>query len=261
MNFEEKPQPDPKISSVVGVDGVQDIEAIDRIAALKDLNTIGDNVGRVFFGGERFKSGPSQMLIARLLKGIVNVSDVVYVADASSPGFYSYKAPIDTVQHNGARDHSKEVIEKAKVDFVILQLIFSDFDHTVGEDKELNANFRYENGEYTFFDFEPKNFWNVYAKWDELKYREMYEYKIKFIEKNKLPLLLEKVNEIKERVESDFFTDVLDSVRTYAKEDDSIFLLANAEGENKVESFKNELLRRISIIEKMIKSESVDVEN
>jgi hypothetical protein len=248
MNFKETPQPDPKISSVVGVDGVQELEVVDKIAKDKSLNIIGDDVGRVYFGGEKFKSGPDQMLIARLLKGIVNVSDIVYVKDTDSPGFYSYKAPIDKVQHKEARDHSKEVVEKAKVDLALLQIIFSDFDHIVNEIQRINENFIYENGEYAFFDFEPRNFWSIYATWDYSKYKELCEYRIKFIEKSRLPFFLEKVHEMKERIQSGFFEEVLNSVRKYTKDDESFFLLCNAPGENKVESLKNELLRRIDII-------------
>lgn len=94
-----------------------------------------------------------QMFLARMLKGVLPVSDVVF--DESTKKFYSYEMPVERVEKTA---DSSEYQAHMKADRLILALVFDDRDHGVGKDHE--QNMRSAKGAHVFFDFaNVTDFW------------------------------------------------------------------------------------------------------
>ncbi|HEV7702553.1 MAG TPA: hypothetical protein VGO63_03890 [Candidatus Paceibacterota bacterium] len=113
--------------------------------------------------GEKFykilrESGPYQKLVSLMLKGIVNVSDVIKIGD----DYYSHK------QNFGRIDSRKEnIVPEIEADLVILQWVFLDGDHGYSTDEEdyeyleknssvaehQNLLVDQKNKRFSFFDF------------------------------------------------------------------------------------------------------------
>lgn len=96
-----------------------------------------------------------QQAVARALKGIINVSDIVSREVEGGTAYYSRHLPLDRVQ--------EEIVkEDARADAELLRLIFDDHDHlfvtepTTSTDNVADLrpqNIRYEGGRANYFDF------------------------------------------------------------------------------------------------------------
>ncbi|MBU0998840.1 hypothetical protein KKG24_00815 [Patescibacteria group bacterium] len=154
--------------------------------------------------GEEFykiysENGPSQRLLSMLLKGVINVSDVVRVRDE----YYSHHQNLNLVEA------SKDVKNEAKADLFIIFRVFGDSDHIYYENsfdqktlkaKNLKAPIEHhnlildeENKKLTIFDFHKP--WIENIKISTEKTNAFYSYLEDFFE----DLILDRFGEIKER--------------------------------------------------------------
>ena len=97
------------------------------------------------------KQPQKQQAIARLLKGVVNVSDLI----ETPQGFVSKEMPLENVTEP---TRMNEVL----ADIELLSLVFNDYDHALEGDHNLDGaiavsghqNLRIENGRATYYDFD-----------------------------------------------------------------------------------------------------------
>jgi hypothetical protein len=107
----------------------------------------------IFHAKEGFREGPDQMCLVRLLKGIIPVSDILYVKDKDGHGrFSSYEIPLAGTDN----ESGLSTLDRAKMDEAILSIIFNDNDHASFsfDDKKEKLNVMVDDVGYAFFDFE-----------------------------------------------------------------------------------------------------------
>ncbi len=235
----EKPnqEPNPHESSALPPDVIEKkYEVSGEEVRYRPRTIIEDENGRVFIGDRRLRFGADQMLLARLLKGIVSVSDIVYIKDRDDwGGYYSYKLPLNSeleaVDLDGLR-------VKVRSEEIILSAIFSDFDHEIGSVH--HQNLRVEGDEFAFFDFE--NFTSFWINRNMSIGEQFRKYYSDFDEENR-GRILRKLNELEVRFQGNFLEHILKSIENY--NDDVPVVIKEAPGDNKIESFRQEVLRRI----------------
>ncbi len=242
---ERKPRIDPHKSSLINIkaENLKDIR--------KDFGSmhriVEDPEGRRLYGGEHFRFGSDQMLLTRMLKGIVNVSDVVFVKDEKGEGkFYSYELPLE--------DSSPEYAERstdlynADAGVFMLTHIFHDGDH-----KWPMANTRAQYQRHAFFDFEHfGGFWrDFYAGRPEeikkdLQGKDTYSKQI----------LSTKIEELLRRFDGEEGLNFLQFiVSSIEKEGAGVpKSIQEAPGEDKVTAFQAELIKRIQKVKAQIEA-------
>jgi len=89
-----------------------------------------------------------QQAIARMLKGIINVSDVVKDVSSEKGAYYSSIMPIERVVR-------ETPVAEVTADGYVMEQAFGDWDHMEGltEAKPWISNARYEDGKVSHFDF------------------------------------------------------------------------------------------------------------
>jgi|SRR3989344_2134099 len=119
---------------------------------------------RIFFDkntGEKFyKIDPDkvkfQKLTSLILKGIINVSDVVKVGN----DYYSHIQNLDNLSER------EDLVAEIKADILIFSLVFGDYDHVYHETSEDNSTTEHKNlitqeklKKYYFFNFDKAFMW------------------------------------------------------------------------------------------------------
>jgi len=136
----QESHPDPTKTSIVVSPEEKLKEAGRNLGHWRLGKIMVDKLGRRFH--EIAEGGSDQMLIARMLKGILSVSDVVnsrneagYLGD-----FSSYEMPIADIEKDLQSPYSREDMHVASN--AVLWIIFHDFDHEPdpGEHKPQNVN-------------------------------------------------------------------------------------------------------------------------
>lgn len=139
-NFKGKSEHDPTLSSVFPP-SVQDLRKIGENDKKHDIRQ--DAHGRTFH--EIVRSPRDQMFLARLLKGVLPVSDIVYVPNEKK--FYSYEMPGEDTSLE--RDTRFE----PTAELIIFIAIFHDTEH-------VHLNFQRRGGGYHYYDFDEFSyFW------------------------------------------------------------------------------------------------------
>jgi hypothetical protein len=93
--------------------------------------------------------GPDQMFLVRMIKGIIPVSDVVFVTNKKGSGsFYSREMPLDDIEDDSERSYGRDNVI---VDMFILNMIFHDGDHEINP---RNWNMLSKESHFAFFDFD-----------------------------------------------------------------------------------------------------------
>ncbi len=239
----EKPEIDPVQSSLVGINK-EDLTT-QPYAGWTGLDTLSDNEGREFYGGEKFKSGPNQMLLTRMLKGIIPVSDVVFIKDRDGNGhFYSYKTPLKDIKINSEQPYS---YDEALMDSYILRAIFQDRDHLPYKDDGESENTRHEDGKYVFFDFDKfKYFWDKNMSGVDLD--TLQKQISKALSGPRKDFIQKHLHLLKTTFEGEkglaFLRDIVKSIPTI---EEGISVIEQAPGEDKVLSFQRELVKRIGM--------------
>lgn len=117
---------DPTTASVVGVErngGVKfDDIHLEEDAPHRRTGVFKDSLGRSYFEINKFAS--DQMLLAKILKGIMPISDVIY----NNGQFLSYKMPMNAIS-TGTEETSP--VENLGAYSLLLEHVFGDFDHRV----------------------------------------------------------------------------------------------------------------------------------
>lgn len=88
-----------------------------------------------------------QQVIARLLKGIINVSDIISVPNQNGEEkYYSWKMPLEKIEQNA----TKEIVE---TDQFLFKYLFNSYDHLFNTSTNWANNARYEKEKISHFDF------------------------------------------------------------------------------------------------------------
>lgn len=88
-----------------------------------------------------------QQVVARMLKGVMNVSDVITVPSSTDGDkYYSWKTPLNKIE-------SESTKEDVEAEQLLLQYIFNSKDHRFNSNSNWANNGRYENGKLAHFDF------------------------------------------------------------------------------------------------------------
>ncbi len=244
--IEPNPEPDPTQSSVIGVKkealkGLPNEESSRRLR-FEDIH------GRVFHG-DWLPYGSDQILLSRMLKGILPVADVVFSKGSDGEGrYYSYQVPLKDVP----KDPKNRFEDRAFVDQFLLQVIFHDFDHEVpirysGKGGNAVAN---DGENYYLFDFDKfRYFWDNVANREELlltKVNAMNEGKRKFLK--------QRISQLVGRIEGpsglEFLQAIISSLQKMGTPLPSV--IDSIPGENKLQVFQEAVLSRIHDVEELI---------
>lgn len=88
-----------------------------------------------------------QQVVARMLKGILNVSDVVAVPDShGEEKYYSWKTPLDKISDESTK-------EQVEAEQMLLRYLFNSRDHMFNRYSDWANNGRYKDGKLVHFDF------------------------------------------------------------------------------------------------------------
>lgn len=141
--------------------------------------------GEKFIKIDAHKKPQSQKLVALILKGVVNVSDIIRVGD-------SYYSHVHKLENIGSSEYDN-VLSEAEADRFILSEIVGDVDHTVlvetkndhdgYEILEDGQNLRVDvvNRKVNFFDFSENDLVSLSShQYDEASLRKTFERCIKF---------------------------------------------------------------------------------
>ncbi len=198
---------DPTTTSIIPPDGTQIKQKEREHSGIH--GKFADTSGREYY---RILQGPpkDQMLLARILKGVLPVSDVVYVSDMpeqiDTEGhlYLSYKMPLEDIGPSQAKYGPEEIQQ----DIDLLRLIFSDRDHSLYERNRPGSehnNLRSKDGRTAFFDFGVA-FQNpeAYGSWAYGDESESHHQSLRaaMIERRKTPIELKNIPFLRERVEA-----------------------------------------------------------
>lgn len=244
MKFENNPLQ----ASLLNIDK-NDLEKKGHPESYENIDIVKDKEGRVFYGGEHFKEGPNQMMMVKMLKGIMPVSDVVFAKDDDGKGhFYSYQIPLIDSKDAGINE---QTLAKMEVDALLLNSIFHDKDHTAFKgykNKITKDNVRIEGEKYVFFDFSLfESFW--LDKPSEFPYMNPFDSfcdKVAEISESEKRMLSERLDQLQNRFQGEdglqFLHAIIDSIPVI---DQRLTVIDDAPGTDKIKSFQEELLKRI----------------
>lgn len=250
-------RPDPTKTSVIGVErdgGVQ----FDHIHLGKapytytehKTNVLKDSVGRSYF--EITKFGADQMFLARILKGIMPVSDVVY----NNGKFMSYEMPLGLIPKDAEEIHWKK---KVQVYNFLLEFIFSDGDYH----SPIGGNAAGTEDAIGLYDFDV--FGSLFWKQPDIKkYTDGISNKHSNLNDHQFRTLCrELLSRLREVLGDEgglaYLRAVLSNIRESSSE--TPVTIRNSPGngiEEKTRSFRNEVLRRIEQLETFINKYNVD---
>jgi len=272
VNDEPDINPEPNRSSVVFNGNQEDLRKID-------VNTYEDAYGRLFVkpDGHEFRYAEDRILLKRILRGIVPVSDMVYIKNLKGEGsFFRYihqsitsRKDLYLSHHGYGRDeeYSKERSETKPsreflADILILKDIFMDYDH------ELQRNSLAKDKDHLFYDLEMfgGHFWypdpimgyrgrenNIYPIFspENLKYKmdEMDDSTVEYVKIRILSLF--------ERLEGDnglnFIEAIITQMMNTGMKLPRVVNIANGETvKEKVAFFHEELSKRVRICYKLV---------
>src|SRR3989338_7707290 len=256
----ERKEADPRFYSIRGYPK-KDLGPEQKLGYGERLYT--DKEGRHFYAiGEK---ASDQMLLSRLLKGVVPVSDVVYIKDQDGGEFYSHslfrrgKDALENVDKNFEVDYG---LEELDVDILLLQYIFSDGDHGPrGTPQRVTefplqpegaySNIDRQRDNFSFFDFHhfERHFWEESGK--EFLHKFLKENLQKFNPHQKA-FLTTRLKQLRDRVTGEqgtqFLKDILSSIEKETGMRPKVITVAP--GENKLSSLQEELTKRIEQIQK-----------
>lgn len=179
-----------------------------RTKVIRPLNEIGLPVrtaeGETYYelGGAHDPRG--QRAVARMLKGILNVSDIVSLPDAGGDEkFYSWKTPLKGIEQNTTK-------EQFAAEQMLLGYVFNSNDHLFNRMSGWVNNGRYENEKAVHFDF-GEDAYNFLRKPD----REYLVAQLKQQSPETVAYLNGKVSELQDRFEGEqgrtFFKAIVDA--------------------------------------------------
>ncbi|HYC34751.1 MAG TPA: hypothetical protein VEC13_03390 [Candidatus Paceibacterota bacterium] len=243
--FNLSPEPgkdfDPRESSIIGVRGLEKVGQSEDGKADRFV----DKDGRVFYGEIKPDKHPAdQMLTARILKGIIPVSDVVAVQTDEGVKFYSHELPLDKIK---PKEVSSTDSMESYADTLFLKFIFSDDDHYPE-----SLNMYSENTHHALYDFdEASDFWKKNFGRDEKNY-------VRFLSPQEKSLLIERARALEDRLKGKdglaFLESVVESVRKEGNLESG--MLKTKEGQKKlpfrqVKKLRDEIIRRAERLEEM----------
>ncbi|MDP3965372.1 MAG: hypothetical protein Q8Q13_01065 [bacterium] len=241
-------EPDPTKSSVAGVerDGGVQFDHVHREefqGEVKDTNVFRDNLGRLYY--EINKYGADQMFLAKILKGIMPVSDVVY----NSGKFLSYKMPVASISKDAGQMNFQERVD---VHNLVLSYVFNDTDHHGLTGRNMNVS----GNAFGLFDAHLfSRFWDL---WNTREYIRTHQDRYDLINKHVKILCLGILTELHRMFGGEdglaHMHAILDHIKKVSSEVPTTIL--NAPGSNeeeKTRSFRDEVLKRVAHLENIIK--------
>ncbi|MDB5244964.1 MAG: hypothetical protein JWN90_69 [Parcubacteria group bacterium] len=213
------------------------LEDTGSLTQLRGKKILTDGVDR-YVQLDSSMSPERQQVIARMLKGIINVADIVTVENKKGLELYSRILPHEKIQRKSTQN---EIV----ADQAILELVFGDYDRVVYEkygmnDKE-HHNLRIEGGIGSFFDFGGANFeLPIHSEQLIVEKTEVYTF------------LKNQLDQLEARFAGPQGREFLDSViRASGKTIAQLF--PKTEGNSNVEDFQDMLLSRILTVRGMVK--------
>ncbi len=243
----------PKSKNTEQEDGLSSIIRVEELTVKGDsgpralesripLDMVEDSTGRKLYGGEGFERGADQMLLTRMLKGIIPVSDVVCVENTGGQKwFYSN---VLSIKNESVRDIRSDLLMPLKTDIFILTNVFHDTDHLLPNDEDPLHNIRVGENGHVFFDFDWfGGFWEPLSE-----YRLANNAKqLKGFDEAAISMLRVKINELMSAFDGAegyrFLNNIVISIRQASQEEPEVIM--QAPGEDKVASFQNELINRL----------------
>jgi hypothetical protein len=254
---------DPTITSIIPPASA-DIEQTEQNNSVHH-GKFADSSGREYY---RILQGPpqDQMLLARLLKGILPVSEVVYLSnvpeqiDPKGRLFVSYKMPLGDIGSSQDQYGAAEVQQ----DIDLLHLIFADRDHTLYENEKPGSehnNLRSKDGRTVFFDFgdafripDEYGFWGYdeQEKYNQLRTAMMHRRKT-LTEQEHIPFLRERVEMLHKSLTGEhghaFVQAIVSDIERRGTEVPRVIRTAPGKStEEKVLAFQNEIEKRIEAL-------------
>lgn len=250
----DKLEPDPmKVSAVMG-SGEQVKTVGTSWPHWREGNVVEDTHGRRF---HTIPSGTDQMFVARLLKGILPISDVVFqkqkliqsIPFIKKKQFHSYEVPIKQLKEDKQHPYSGEEVLAAS-DF-ILHCVFHDYDHPASVKIE-NAQWNDEAGRVVLYDFDriPKYFWTPLPDVDTRTPIWLRD-KLRVMSEASKKCGLEFLTEMTSRLSvneggEDFVRTILNDMKRRGAGMPKVITAASTQkGEDKIAGFRRELLHRI----------------
>lgn len=207
------------------------------VVPLKE-NHIYESEGDTYF--ELTKRGATQQVVVRMLKGIINVSDVVSLAENVKPRFYSHEMSLDAIAAATSEDESS-------IDILILKALFGDYDHT----RRTSLNSRMKDDRIAYYDFADAAFHD----WDTTEdvYQKSWSFFLKkILYPQKLPILSAKLTLLNTRFNGESGREFLKSVCESTGE--KVWQLFTLPGKEKYESdggfeyFYGKLLMKLRVL-------------
>jgi hypothetical protein len=209
---------------------------------------LGDRIDRKF---HMIRSLPEdQLFLARMLKGIMPVSDITY----DKHGFYSYEMPLERIDS----ESKPYTWEQGLADTLILDAVFHDDDHEISGK---GPDWSFTNGERrgdaaVFFDFENfgRRFWKpsrISELWTRRLFKDSPEART---------ACLDRLKDLRETFEGraglEYLKTILGNVRRARKETPRVIAKAPGSTEpERLKTFQEELLDRIDSFEKLLLSQ------
>ena len=232
----EEPSPHDPTTSSVYLGSTSKLKRTGKIP-LYGREVAQDVHGRFLYEIDR--NPKDQMFLARLLKSVMPVSDVVY--DSVREKYYSYKIPLDAVESKWGNfgGHSY-------ADILILEYIFSDADHGGGSHNIVKG----KDNKHALYDFELfGTFWH---------YSPVDTRHLSFLNsgtKEEYDALIQRLASLKQHVSGEngrsFMRSVLNNMATMRGDAPHVFskqTIRGVEIQPTVEMFQDEVLRRIDVM-------------
>jgi len=198
---------------------------------------------RAFYQIEEDDFGADQMLLARMLKGIMPVADVIVKIEAGVPTYYSYEIPLENVNNTKTKE---ENVDRIKLDAWILEIVFHDEEHAHHEGYRL-WNMANKGDNFYLFDFDVigMHFWG--PTFIETVNEETFE----GLTSQDFEFLTNQLSELLGRFDGSeglrFINDILENIQKVGGEMPAVIM--KAPGDNKVGAFQQEVVRRLRIFE------------
>lgn len=201
-----------------------------------------DSEGKRFYQLRQEFAYETQQFISRILKGILNVSDVVMIPDADGQRkFYSVRLPLDQVE----KSHTYEEIV---ADIDLISLLFNDSDRSVGT---VPHNMTREGEKVGYYDFGSA--YSYFYKKDAVP-----AWILRDSSKEKLLYLKERVEELKSQYGNSegkkFLRDILVSVGADSLNKMFLSEKQDANAEDAFDNFYETFMRRVSAVEAYLDS-------
>ena len=242
-------QPDPTKTSVIGAErdgGVQfdHIHTDDNSLPYRNKETrvFKDSSGRSYF--EISKFGADQMFLAKMLKGIMPVSDVIY----QNAKFLSYKMPLNAVAKDAGEMNWQQRVRAYNL---ALDSIFGDHHHyrtniAVSGDTAVMYDFHLFGQQFWYESSHIENYVrNLALGNDDLKNNSI---RILY-----LRTLLKVRNMLDGETGSAFLREIVDHIKKISSQTPTTIQQApGSDQDERIKSFRDEVLRRIDLFARMV---------